>query len=42
LISSASSKTAIGAAFLLAQREGVELVGVTSPRSAEFVEGLGI
>ena len=42
LISSASSKTAIGAAYLLAQREGVELVGLTSPRSAEFVEGLGI
>jgi hypothetical protein len=42
LISSASSKTAIAAAFLLAQREGVELIGLTSPRSAEFVEGLGI
>jgi hypothetical protein len=42
VISSASSKTAIAAAFLLAQREGVELVGLTSPRSAEFVEGLGI
>jgi hypothetical protein len=42
LISSASSKTAIGAAFLLAQREGVEVVGLTSPRSAEFVAGLGI
>ena len=42
LISSASSKTAIAAAFLLAQREGVELVGLTSPRNAEFVEGLGI
>lgn len=42
IISSASSKTAIGAAYLLAQREGVELVGLTSPRSAEFVEGLGI
>jgi hypothetical protein len=42
LISSASSKTAIGTAFLLAQREGVELVGLTSPRSAEFVMGLGI
>jgi hypothetical protein len=42
LISSASSKTSIGAAFLLAQREGVELVGLTSPRSAEFVDGLGI
>ena len=42
VISSASSKTAIAAAFLLAQREGVELVGLTSARNAEFVEGLGI
>src|SRR5436309_5520800 len=42
VISSASSKTAIGAAFMLAQREGVELVALTSPRSAAFVEGLGI
>jgi hypothetical protein len=42
LMSSASSKTAIGAAYLLAQREGVELVGLTSSRSAEFVEGLGV
>jgi hypothetical protein len=42
VISSASSKTAIGAAYLLAQREGVELVGLTSPRSVEFAEGLGI
>jgi hypothetical protein len=42
LISSASSKTAIAAAFMLAQRDGVELVGLTSPGSAEFVEGLGI
>jgi uncharacterized protein DUF2855 len=42
LISSASSKTAIAAAFLLARREGVELVGLTSPRSVEFVEGLGV
>jgi len=41
VISSASSKTAIGAAFLLAQREGVELVGLTSARNAEFVKGLG-
>ena len=40
VISSASSKTAIGVAFLLAQREGVELVGLTSPRSAGFVAGL--
>lgn len=42
VISSASSKTAIAAAFLLAQRDGVELIGLTSPRSAPFVEGLGI
>jgi hypothetical protein len=42
LVSSASSKTAIAAAFLLARRQGVELVGLTSPRSAEFVTGLGI
>lgn len=42
VISSASSKTAIGVAFLLARREGVELVGLTSPRSAGFVEGLGV
>ncbi len=42
VISSASSKTAIAAAFLLGQRQGVELIGLTSPRSAEFVAGLGI
>jgi hypothetical protein len=41
VISSASSKTAIAAAFLLAQRDGVELIGLTSARNAEFVEGLG-
>jgi Protein of unknown function (DUF2855) len=42
VISSASSKTAIAAAYLLAQRDGVELVGLTSARNKEFVEGLGI
>jgi hypothetical protein len=42
VISSASSKTAIAAAFLLAQRERVELVGLTSQRSAEFVKDLGV
>jgi membrane protein len=42
LLSSASSKTAIIAAFLLAQREGIEVVGLTSPGNKEFVEGLGI
>ena len=42
VISSASSKTAIAAAFLLRQRQDVELVGLTSPRNAEFVAGLDI
>jgi hypothetical protein len=42
VISSASSKTAIAAAFLLARRENVELVGLTSAGNAEFVESLGI
>jgi Protein of unknown function (DUF2855) len=42
VMSSASSKTAIAAAFLLARRQGVELVGLTSSRSTEFVAGLGI
>ena len=31
LLSSASSKTAYGTAFQLAQREGIEVVGLTSP-----------
>jgi len=42
VIASASSKTAIAAAFMLAQRDGVELVGLTSPRNEDFVAGLGI
>jgi len=42
LISSASSKTSVAAAFLLSQRPGVEVVGLTSGRSRAFVEGLGI
>jgi hypothetical protein len=42
VISSASSKTAIGAAFLLAQRGGVELIGLTSAGNVELVEDLGV
>ncbi|MDP9135342.1 MAG: DUF2855 family protein [Actinomycetota bacterium] len=42
VVSSASSKTAVAAAFLLAQRQEVELIGLTSPRNVEFVERLGI
>jgi hypothetical protein len=41
VLSSASSKTAIGLAFQLAQRGGVEVVGLTSPRNTAFVTGLG-
>jgi hypothetical protein len=42
LISSASSKTAIAAAFLLSRREAARPVGLTSPARRGFVEGLGI
>ncbi len=41
LLSSASSKTAYGTAFLLARREGIEVVGLTSARNREFCERLG-
>jgi hypothetical protein len=40
VISSASSKTAYGAAFLL-HGQGPELVGLTSPGNVEFTESLG-
>jgi hypothetical protein len=42
VLSSASSKTASALAFLLSRREGVEVVGLTSPASAEFVRRLGV
>jgi hypothetical protein len=42
VVSSASSKTALGTAFLLARREGVEVVGLTSAKRAGFVEDLGV
>ena len=42
VISSASSKTALGTAFLLSRREGGRVVGLTSPGNAGFVEGLGV
>ncbi|HEY7257400.1 MAG TPA: DUF2855 family protein [Solirubrobacterales bacterium] len=42
VISSASSKTALAAAFLLSRRGGVDLIGLTSARSAAFVEERGI
>ena len=41
LLSSASSKTAYGTAFQLAKRDGVEVVGLTSPANVAFCESLG-
>lgn len=43
ILSSASSKTAYGLAFLLAQRgrEKCEVIGLTSPGNVAFTEGLG-
>ena len=41
LLSSASSKTAYGTAFQLAQRPGMEVIGLTSPANKAFCEGLG-
>jgi hypothetical protein len=42
ILSSASSKTASSLAFLLSRRERLDVIGLTSPRSVEFVEGLGV
>ena len=42
LISSASSKTATALAFLLSRREGVDVIGLTSPRSVEFARSLEV
>ena len=41
LLSSASSKTAYGTAFMLAQRIGIEVVGLTSVSNRAFCESLG-
>lgn len=41
LLSSASSKTAYGTAFQLAQRDGIEVIGLTSPGNVAFCESLG-
>jgi uncharacterized protein DUF2855 len=42
VVSSASSKTAIGTAFLLHHRPAIEVIGLTSARNVGFVEGLGV
>ena len=41
VLSSASSKTAYGTAFCLSQRQGLEVVGLTSAANLDFVRGLG-
>jgi uncharacterized protein DUF2855 len=41
LVSSASSKTAYGTAFQLAQREGIEVIGLTSAANVAFCKSLG-
>ncbi len=41
VIASASSKTAFGTAFLIDQREGVRVIGLTSEGNAAFVRSLG-
>jgi hypothetical protein len=42
ILSSASSKTASGLAFLLSRRGGVEVIGLTSPRGEQFTSSLGV
>jgi len=42
VVSSASSKTAIGVAYLAHARGGIEVVGLTSPGNVSFVETLGV
>jgi hypothetical protein len=42
VVTSASSKTAIALAFLLARRPGLEAIGLTSERNLDFVKGLGL
>ena len=41
ILSSASSKTAYGTAFQLKQREGIEVIGLTSAANVAFCESLG-
>lgn len=41
LLSSASSKTAYGTAFQLAQRDGIKTIGLTSAANLAFCESLG-
>jgi hypothetical protein len=42
VLSSASSKTSSALAYLLSLRDGIDVVGLTSARSADFARGLGV
>jgi Protein of unknown function (DUF2855) len=42
VLSSATSKTANALAFLLSRRNGIDIVGLTSPRGAGFARSLGV
>ena len=42
VISSASSKTAAATAYFLSQREGLDVIGLTSPANRDFVGALGV
>ncbi|HET9120760.1 MAG TPA: DUF2855 family protein, partial [Solirubrobacterales bacterium] len=42
ILSSASSRTSSALAYLLHQRDDVEVIGLTSPRNVEFTESLGV
>jgi hypothetical protein len=42
VLSSASSRTASALAYLLEKRDGMEVVGLTSPRNVDFTESLGV
>jgi Protein of unknown function (DUF2855) len=42
VLSSASSRTTSALAYLLDKREGIEVIGLTSPRNVEFTESLGV
>jgi len=41
VVISASSKTALGTAYCLSKRDGIEVVGLTSARNVEFVKQTG-
>jgi hypothetical protein len=42
VLSSASSRTSSALAYLIGKRDGIEVVGLTSPRNVEFTESLGV